>query len=275
MVEPVILLHGASAGQAVRRPVSIGAVVTSIGGAASRLKPDGTDISSEWLARCARSWSALAPKVISVSESAPGADNVAWLKSPSKPSVAELLRRAQSQTDAHVVLLNSDICAVRLGHRTGELVPEAVYYATRHEVSAIPGRPGKYRVDSAYAHGFDWFLLPPDFLACVNQQGLLPEALRIGEPWWDFTVPVVALTLGFPVKKIGLTEPLVMHYQHPIRFSHQSWLRNGARFLELLERLQALDLPYASGLLEDLLQPQPGLLERLKHVTRIICEELP
>ncbi len=112
---------------------------------------------------------------------------------------------------------------------------DVVYYGRRHDVRENPQRPGTVKVMGLYDSGFDVFVLPVAFLDCVvSEPGLLDEHFLIGQPWWDYMLPVAAHALGFPVKRFGPKHVFGLHYPHAEKFSRQKWADNGRRFVSLI-----------------------------------------
>ena len=254
----------------------VGAVVTSIGGAIRRQRSDGVDIGEGWRADCIKSWMNLASRVVSVSEMQPPQESITWLTTASKPSIAEMLRRIEDQTSDHAVLVNADIVLTAAFADTIPTVdPEAVYYGRRHEVHHDVDQPESLKSRGYYPQGFDYYLLPPAFVRTVNAENLLPDTFLIGEPWWDYLLPVLAFALGFPTKKFGVNYLLGLHYSHEERYSPEQFYVNSDRFIECLKSLRARKACHAEPLLAQLLEPQPTRMLHLTRITNIICYGLP
>jgi hypothetical protein len=105
----------------------------------------------------------------------------------------------------------------------------------------------------AFALGFDFFLLHAQFLRVVLEQQLVPSEYRIGEPWWDYLLPVLALARGFPLKRLFGSHPLALHYVHPPRYSQDTWQHNGELFMGVVARLLKEPDCYATGVLLDVI----------------------
>ena len=253
------------------------AVITSIGGVIQRQRSDGTDVGAAWQGDCIRSWSNIAPKVVSVSENPPPAETIIWSKCATKPSIAELFRRAEESPAGHVILTNADIFLTdSLKAALPQLAPEALYYGNRHEVHVDEATaPGTMKTTGYYPRGFDVFLLPPAFVHAVNKAKLLPETFLIGEPWWDYLVPLLGFATGFPCKKLSAKTLFALHYSHEERFANELWVSNGERFLDCVRGLQKAALPHARGLLAELLEPAPSVRDHLLRITETICFTLP
>jgi FkbM family methyltransferase len=250
-------------------------VITSIGGPLQRTARDGADLGASWLDLCLGSWRKITRDVLSVAESRPPRDDIRWLATAARPSIGALLQAAKAEPSTHVLLTNADIA---FGDGFGELVasldPEAAYYGHRLDVVLESNALESLKAVAPYEWGFDFFLLPARFLDAVAAESL-PAVFRVGEPWWDYLLPLLVLARGFPLKKMPKQAPLAVHVMHPTRYVHELWLEHGARFLESVAQLRALSPCHAIGLLDEI-SSVPGELEpRLKRIAKIICAELP
>jgi FkbM family methyltransferase len=252
-----------------------GLVVTSIGGSIRRPGPGGQDVGLEWMMACAQSWKAVAPRAMSVAESAPGLPDLEWARTPSKPPLRDLLRIASEAVDAHVVLTNADISFTEnLKNLLPALDEDTFYFAGRVDVE-LDGSGG-IALRGLYEWGFDLFVVPARLLREMVRGDLMPGEFLVGEPWWDYFMPVLAMSLGYPVKKIVPSLPLVLHYAHQPNYSNELWVSNGERFREFVRVL--LDRPGnpARAFLEDILEQQDAdPVMRLEKVARVVCEGLP
>ena len=125
-----------------------------------------------------------------------------------------------------------------------------------------------------YTLGFDLIVLPPEFVRAVNASAVVPPEFLIGEPWWDYLLPLAALALGFPVKRLPMTEPLVLHYAHPLRYEQQKWLDNGQRFLECVSKLRSRADCHARALLDEIAVVTGTGAARLDRVSQLVCSSL-
>jgi FkbM family methyltransferase len=272
------IYHRPASQRAVTAPpegVRVGAVVTSIGGPLARARPDGTDCGPEWLELCAASWRAVCSRVLSVAEcSAPA--GLEWVSTAARPSIAELVSAAPLDQERCLLLTNADIALTQdLLKLLPALDPLVMYYGHRVDVEAGPSNPRELVARGVYGWGFDYFLLPQPLADALKTEPLLPAEFRIGEPWWDYALPVAALALGFPVKRLATPAALALHYVHPARYRRELWLANGERFVEFARQLLARGTSSATGLLTDIVS-QPGEGEaRLQSVAQLICQTLP
>lgn len=247
--------------------ISLSAIVTSVGGKLERRLPDGSDIGLLWLQSCMQSWQHTAANVVSVAEREPP-PGLRWAQTPARPSLAQMLGAVPIEAGRHLILTNADIV---LTDAWPALLPrlhgQAVYYGSRLEVERGTGAQAGLAPRGIYEMGFDVFLLPESFVREVLAGDLLPTQLRIGEPWWDYLLPVLALARGFPLKKFG-GPVLAMHYVHPARYSDELWARNRQLFIEVCSRLLADPHCHATGVLTELLAHP----EQLSH---LVCRCLP
>ena len=241
--------------------VKIGAVLTSVGGSTNRTNLQGFDIGESWFQACRRSWRKLGVPILSVSEIAPVDPEITWVQTARRPSVLEILRKARDRSDGHVLLLNSDIMLTdSLFNALPTLRGDVVYYGSRHDVRENPQRQGTVNVIGPYRLGFDVFILPREFLdRLLSESGLLDDRFLIGQPWWDYILPVAAHALGFPVKKFGPKHVFALHYPHEEKFSRQNWAENGRRFVNLIKQNKKEGAGFARGMLDELLEASQDL----------------
>ncbi len=255
--------------------VEVAGVITSIGGTLERRLPDGTDLGSSWFRMCAESWQRSGSPVVSVSERPPPA-GIHWVRTDSRPSLLAMLTATTPGPAQHLLLTNADIVFVPAFFELLEqLDPEGVYYGNRLDVERDAGAQGGLNTKGIYALGFDYFLLPAAFLKLIVDQRLMPQELCIGEPWWDYALPLLAIACGFALKRLPWDKPLAMHYVHPARFSQELWLRNGQIFIQLTEALLRHPECRAQGLLTEMLADSGELDSRLRRIAAIICQSLP
>lgn len=247
--------------------LSLAAVIISIGGTIERRLPDGSDLGPLWLQSCMQSWQRIGAPVVSVSERAPP-EGIRWARTEERPSLAQMLAAIAIPAGAHVLLTNADIVLTdALREQLSRLHPQAVYYGSRLEVERGAGQGG-LTPRGIYELGFDYFLLPACFVQGVLADGLLPVLMRIGEPWWDYLLPVLALARGFPLKKLAAHQALAIHYMHPARYSPDLWLRNRELFLRVVSQLLAQPDCHATGVLAE-------MLANPNQLAHLICRCLP
>ena len=256
------------------KPIEFGTVVTSMNGVPSRKDVAGEEIGQEWLDLCIESWLQISESTISVSESAPPDPRVLWIETNACPPVADLF--ATMPDGAHTVLCNADIVVAEdLKTAAPRLDPAAVYCVHRLEVEFNSANPDLLDRKSIYGLGFDLFVLPPEFVRFVREFRALPREFHVGEPWWDYLLPLVALAGGFPVKRLPYNPTLAMHHRHPTRFDSELWLKRGEAFLTTVSAL-ARDFPSRrSDMLEEIAALSGPLKARLDAAAGIVCARLP
>lgn len=255
-------------------PPKFGALITSLHGQPNRIAPHGQQIGNKWLELCVQSWRQLASRIVSVSEVAPPYGEVNWVKVQSRPSLAEMF--AAIDKESHAILCNADILLNEpLAGLRGKLDPAAVYLANRVEVELNVADAQFLDFKSVCEWGFDLFILPPEFVEFVTKSNAVPKSFRIGEPWWDYVVPIVALAGGFPVKRLPVKEAIALHYQHPRQYDQVTWLRLGEEFVATITALRRNPAAHSQGLLEELARIDGALEEKLHRISQVICTSLP
>jgi len=255
--------------EGVRSPLglSVAAIVTSIGGPLERRLPDGTDLGPLWLQSCLQSWQRIGAPLVSVAERPPP-PGIRWERTASRPSLAQMLGAIPMAPGTHLLLTNADIVLTEaLAEQLGHLPPDAFYYGSRLDVKRSADGGGGLTPLGLYELGFDFFLLPAAFVRGVLEDDLLPAQLRIGEPWWDYLLPLLALARGFPVKKLG-GRVLAMHYKHPTRYADELWVQNRAHFIRVASRLLGEADGHATAVLTE-------LLAHLDQIPHLVCRALP
>jgi hypothetical protein len=213
-------------------------VVTSLGGSLRRELSDGRDFGANWQELCSTSHRKLGKRVVSVSESPPADRNTEWHPTPARPSIADILA-AIDASGRGGLLVNSDIVLTdALSDVVVRLDPQTFHFANRIEVTVDPAAPTRLVPKEAYELGYDLFVVPHALARSIVAGAELPPVFRIGEPWWDYALPMVARSLGFPVKRLSVSPPVALHFSHPARYADDLWLANGKRFFELLQALE-------------------------------------
>jgi FkbM family methyltransferase len=257
-------------------PYAFGATVTSMHGVPSRTDPSGEELGGEWVDLCVESWLQLSDSIISVSEAAPPDPRVRWIRMDERPSVADLFAAMPLKEGEHTILCNADIVVAHdLKRLAARFDPATVYLAHRMEVEFNAANPQLLDSKAIYGLGFDLFLLPPEFVRFVRDSGVLPPEFRVGQPWWDYLVPLAALAGGFPVKRLPRNQSLALHYEHPTRFERDTWLKLGETFLSAVAALKS-EFPSRGCDLLDEIAALPGPLRtRLDTAAGIVCSRLP
>jgi hypothetical protein len=204
-----------------------------------------------------------APVVRSVSEIAPSLSGIEWAKVEAKPKIAELIAAIPPDNKKPVLLVNADIVITQsLRDLQHSLCDSVLYYGRRVDVVAPREPKAKYTALGYYHWGFDYFILPPEF--------------RIGEPWWDYAIPILALASGFPVKRLAISKPAALHLKHPI-VSNQYLKQTGVKFIAWLRTLDTSRSTVLSDILPYWLQEEK-LVEINGGFSRLaaaILEDMP
>jgi hypothetical protein len=107
----------------------------------------------------------------------------------------------------------------------------SLVFGRRIDVDAVQDAGGR-----AYVDGYDYFFLSPEAVVAT------PESrFRIGVPWWDYWLPLTALSSGRTVTQ--LRSPIVRHVRHGTAWHHSSWVELGVHLAERLLSLQKSNPP--------------------------------
>ena len=251
-------------------------VATSTAPQLRRPRADGVDIGSEWEDFCVHSWFNITDTVISVTENQPRNSSVKWLPVSHRPSILQILEKAVSFNKSHVLLINADIGLLdSFKQLMISLDPNVTYYGHRVEVISNPSNPTDLIALSIYEHGFDYFLLPVSFVNTMIRDNLIPAEFLIGEPWWDYLIPLAAESKGFPVKRLPSMPFMCVHYKHEDRYSKEKWIENGSKFLKFAKRLFSINDSHNKVLLKDILESSEDSEENLERVSDLMRKSLP
>ncbi len=165
--------------------------------------------------------------------------SVTRIDEPGPPRLVHLLRKATQHGGA--IILNSDLmmqpgCYDALR----EAWPPGCFGCAWLRRWNLPeGAPFSKATREQW--GIDAFMLdpPPALIDFFD-----PLDLRIGRPGWDYVLPYWSLLRGMPLETID-DPPLLIHTDHPIRWSHAHWEQNtilGARALGIAPTVQLQSL---------------------------------
>jgi FkbM family methyltransferase len=254
--------------------LQIGAVVTSVGGQLRRLRSDGVDVGDGWMQACMQSWLQFGARVASVSEMQPPS-GIEWIRSPARPGIAAMLGALSVGPSEHLLMCNADILFSQEFHALlPSLDRQAVYYGQRVDITLDGAAPDRPKVVGVYPWGFDYFLMPAELVRSLVDERVLPPEYRIGEPWWDYAVPLFALARGFALKRLPINAA-ALHFAHPTQYSPDLWLQNGLRFEALVKQLRSEPGGYAASLLEVLAHCEGETQARLDRISAMVCTTLP
>ena len=129
------------------------------------------------------------------------------------------IARAAGPTAERIVFTNSDI-KVRGIDDVAALVtaPADLTFASRSDVRPDGTDAG------LYTDGFDVFAFSRDSLGVLER-----DDLRLGMPWWDYMVPVLAILAGHTVRR--LDDAVFPHVTHSQRWSEVAYQDIGVRCL--------------------------------------------
>ena len=256
----------------------IGALYTSMNGVPARTGPDGRDCGERWLGLCVASWNQVSARVVSVSESAPYSASVEWMPRTSRPSIIEMFDAMHGGNAAdHAILCNADIQVVADNLETlrQSLDPQTVYLAQREEVEFSSADADSLVPRSIYQLGFDLFIMPAEFVRFVATSKALPVVFRVGEPWWDYLLPLVALAAGFPVKRLPIRTMVARHYVHAARYDKAMWLERGQQFLAAIAAMNSRPDCRAAALFDEISALGGPAKDVLHAASRLVCNGLP
>lgn len=232
--------------------VVIDTVVTSI--AKPYFRPDefGRDWGSNWFNSCSSSWRRFAPNVLSISEVPTQLEGIRWLETKNKPRMIEFLQLAEASSQEQVILTNADVLlSDSLKDALSILDPDVFYYGNRLDVKVDINDAQNLAPIEYFLWGFDFFILPKACLARINKEKLIPAHLRIGEPWWDYALPLLVMHIGHPAKKLVLDPPAALHFHHE-NTSTKWWVDQGVQFLKWCNTLKSTGKSPIAGLLNEL-----------------------
>jgi FkbM family methyltransferase len=254
--------------------VRIAGVVTSIGGELQRLRADGVNVGPSWMQACVQSWIQFGVRVASLSET-PAPPGIEWIQAQQRPSIAAILGALPVGPAQHLLVSNADILfSPEFKALLPKLDRQAVYYGQRLDVRFDAAAADSLTAIGVYPWGFDYFLLPSELVRLLGDENPLPPEYKIGEPWWDYAVPLFALARGFAVKRLPASAT-ALHLAHPQRYSPEQWLQNGLRFEALVKRLRAETNSHATSLLEALADCPGEPKARLEQISALLCASLP
>lgn len=266
--------HGnqeAAAGPAHPVPSLQPEIFTSIGGSIHRIRQDGVDIGAAWQQYCLDSWHNVSKRVVSVAERPPGYVGVDWQPTQDRPSIAGIFDRMATAASDQIIFLNADVALLPTFKETlAALDRSAIYYGRRLELEPDPDSCNQLVSNGFYPWGYDCFIFPRDFIRQITSANLIPKLFRIGEPWWDYVVPMAAIALGYKVRTLPEDRPLIAHLQHETRYDHECWTTNGQRFLAFLSKLKEDCELQNQGIISNILDTSSDKEHRLVKV----CEKV-
>jgi hypothetical protein len=203
-------------------------------------------LQAEWQLRCFDSWLSHGFDAFCVQgpdESIPDRIShrtaVTRVDEPGPPRLVHLLRKAKQHNGA--LILNSDLMMLPGARDAIEnALPDfcnGCFWLRRWNQPEGEALSKMHREQ----YGIDAFVVRPSSSLIEFFDGL---DLRIGQPGWDYVLPYWYLLRGLPLLTCD-DPPLLLHREHPIRWSHASWEQNtilGARALGIAPTVQLQSL---------------------------------
>ena len=257
-----LLAEAAASAAAPAGPgVRLDAVVVSLPAQPPKRPQSGRDFGPAWLQSCHRSWTSHAAQVISISEAAPILPGVNWRKVASKPTLLQMLSSladAPPPGEGAILLTNADIIlGPQLGQLLAQMDPHVLYYCSRLDVAVSADNPGTLEALGEYTYGYDAFFLPRATIAAILAQRLIPANLKIGEPFWDYALPIAALMVGHPAKKFFTKSHPIVHLKHDT-ISNSYLAATAPNFVSWLKQLLQRPASPASGMVAAFLAAYDG-----------------
>ena len=118
---------------------------------------------------------------------------------------------------------------------------DSLVYGSRIDVDSLEVLDG-----NVYNDGFDFFFFHKSLMHCFPKSDFC-----IGQPWWDYWVPLIPVLEGIQVKKF--VSPFAYHLMHPYKWHREHWDFLAERFFEHLR-------PKISEKLDSSPEHNPGCL---------------
>ena len=210
----------------------------------------------DWQSICIDSWTLISNNACSISENDPECNHLEFLQVNERPSIFELLQKTRltyNKGRGRCVLSNADIAYTEsfLG-LLPKLDTSIVYFGNRTEISLDP-RDGSAINRGCYSLGYDYFILPLEFVEILAERWSSFQYFKIGQPWWDYLLPITTISLGIPTKKISTPDPLALHLQHETRYSDDQWYDHGIQFIEAISSINNSGHNYAKSLTSEII----------------------
>lgn len=250
-------------------------IYTSIGGSIHRIRQDGVDMGATWQKYCLDSWNKVSNRIVSVAERSPGYAGIDWQLTEDRPSIAEIFDRMAAAASDQVIFINADVALLPIFKETlAGLDKSVIYYGRRLELGPDPESCDKLVSNGLYPWGYDCFVFPRDFIRQIASADLIPKLFRVGEPWWDYVVPMAAIARGYEVESLPEDRPLIAHLQHETRYNQERWMTNGRSFLAFLSELNEDCEQQGQIVISKILDTCGHESQRLVKVCEIVCKNL-
>lgn len=214
-------------------------IITSLPPSPTRLV-NGADIGRDYIAQCIYSWRAAGFDVLSINPPAE-LDSVAALglpvslaasSSPELPLISEMLSAARASGCRLAGIVNADCHMLPVEKLRDRLKQRSVgrmllcERVDRDQTSLLPA------VETN--GGFDGFFFDPQSV-CITKLAEYDPRFRLGDVWWDFWFPCVAMAQGLEVRR--LKQPVLGHLNHVCRWNPECYSANRERFARSLRLL--------------------------------------
>lgn len=208
-------------------------VYTSLPPRLTRRTADGRDLGMPYLAGCVASWrrQGLAVRSVHYEEEraliAAPLDGVEYLFLPRpssaepgnpKPALASLLAAAGAAAEPVCAIANADLLVrpvAGLADRLRREAEGALVISSRLDLDDPWAETG-----TVYRDGYDVFVFDRALASALPDLGLI-----MGEPWWDYWLPLTAAFRGVRLKRTPT--PFALHLRHPLAYSDRLWRRFG------------------------------------------------
>lgn len=215
-------------------------IVTSV---PSRLKRHRgqIEVGQVYLLECLTSWKAAGFHVVSLNpkeevEELEGLGlpiEIRSLDYTGLPLVSDLVRTTEDASNELCGIINSDCAIISLPSlldRLTEQTTNRLLIAERLDIDCRRGKPFP-----AACGGYDGFFFRPKTIDWATHFGQ-SHSFRVGDPWWDYWFPCLAIASGHNVGRVAL--PILTHLDHPRRWDMTKWRLNAEIFREELRTLQ-------------------------------------
>jgi hypothetical protein len=144
----------------------------------------------------------------------------------SRPRIADFLTIIKEEHAVVAGIINSDCMMVANGPAISlvlQFAQQGLVLVERLNIGA-----DDLRATGTSCYGFDLLLFATQIL---NTLEFDPE-ISIGTPWWDYWFPIAYQSAGGEL--FGAPAPMLMHLDHPLGWSQETWLAHGRKMHDVL-----------------------------------------
>jgi hypothetical protein len=145
-----------------------------------------------------------------------------------RPTIADLLSAIRASARPVAGIINADVLLVNQPTVLDAVMDRAVGGIVIAERMNID--PTGRRLTWQTCHGFDAFFFSTDPLSRIDTKC----QLLLGEPWWDYCLPLAYAAAGARLMTAGV--PLIYHLDHPQKWRSAQWITSGNKAIEYLLR---------------------------------------